>query len=309
MAANNNSFEHDGHILTWQEFGEGEHLFILLPGWSSVNTMWSDTIAALLPFGRCVTLDLPGHYPANVPTQYDCLPLEEFIDLMTRAVQHISQGKQITLIGHSTGGLASLGIAERLPNQVRRVVFICGVVSGKLTGVLGLAQRLLRANLYPVFWSAWRLTQLSLVTQMLGMMFYVHRWSAHWRNQSAWQVARDTRGLFQNHNLYQISVLLRMLETYNISAVSSRLTMPVLVMTGTDDPIVPPKQARWLASHLSNAELKEFERVGHVPFFEAREEYEASLLDWLARHPVDRLNNQVPLRLNMAIGQGLSGAN
>jgi pimeloyl-ACP methyl ester carboxylesterase len=287
MDPSSHAFEHNGFTLTWQEHGAGDHTFVLIPGWSSPRTAWNDTIQALQPFGRCVTLDLPGHYPAEVPATYTGISLEQLIDLETCAITRISQGQPLTLIGHSTGGLVSLGVAAQLPNQVRRVIVVGGVVQGKLTGILGLAQRVLRAHLYPVYWAAWRLTQLNLAIQMLGMMFYVYAWGAHWRNPMAWRAARATRPLYRHQNLYQIAVLLRLLEGYDISASCTALKMPVLAIVGANDPVVPPEQSRWLGRNLCRAEVKELQQVGHAPFFEAPEQFEGALLEWLGRHPVD----------------------
>jgi len=62
-----------------------------------------------------------------------------------------------------------------------------------------------------------------------------------------------------------------------------RLQMPVLVLTGDDDRIVPTKQSVRLAGELPNAELVVFPNCGHVPqeecpdlFLEAVEKFLAS---------------------------------
>jgi pimeloyl-ACP methyl ester carboxylesterase len=294
MDYNSHTFEHNGFTLTWEEHGTGDHTFIMIPGWSSPRTAWDDTIKKLRRFGRCVTLDMPGHYPAEVPASYTGISLEQLIDLETRAIVQISQGQPITLIGHSTGGLVSLCVAAQLPNQVKRVIVVSTVVRGKLTSILGLAQGLLRAHLYPVYWAPWRLTQLSLVIQMLGMMFYVYAWRAHWRNAVAWRVARKTRLLYKHNNLYQISVMLRSLEGYDISTICTTLKMPVLAIFGTNDPVVPPEQSRWLGQHLCHAEIRELSKVGHVPFLEVPELFDSLLLEWLSRHPVEPLDLKSP---------------
>jgi pimeloyl-ACP methyl ester carboxylesterase len=145
----------------------------------------------LSPLGRCVTLDLPGHFPAHAPEDYDCLTQVLLLDLETNAVRQICPTGSITLIGHSTGGLAALDIAARLP-QVKRVISIVGVIWGPLTSLLGFAHFLLRHRLYPVFWALWRYTQLAPWTMMYGVTYYVQDTRAHWRNPLAWQMCRES---------------------------------------------------------------------------------------------------------------------
>src|SRR5512139_3014391 len=101
------TFTHDGHTLTWEEHSPGDHTLLMLHGWSASRLWWWRLIECLRGTGRCVTLDLPGHYPAQAPPDFR-LTQEQSIDLETAAVRHICGGRPVTLIGHSTGGLVSL---------------------------------------------------------------------------------------------------------------------------------------------------------------------------------------------------------
>lgn len=56
--------------------------------------------------------------------------------------------------------------------------------------------------------------------------------------------------------------------------------VPVLLLHGADDGIVPATHARWLASHLPDAELRVVPGAGHISVLTAAED----ALDWLARH-------------------------
>jgi pimeloyl-ACP methyl ester carboxylesterase len=76
------------------------------------------------------------------------------------------------------------------------------------------------------------------------------------------------------------------LEQFDIRPLAATLHIPVLAMTGSQDPIVPAEQARWLGLHSPCVEVKEFAQVGHMPFIESPDEYQQALDDWLTRHPV-----------------------
>jgi pimeloyl-ACP methyl ester carboxylesterase len=280
-----NAIEYAGHTLTWEEHSPGDHTLIFLNGYSASRRSWSSVLPCFAPLGRCVTLDLPGHYPARAPAGYDRLTQDQLIDLETNAVQHICPTGSITLIGHSTGGLTALGVASRLPDRVKRVISIDGVVWGPLTGLLGFAHFLLRNRLYPAFWALWRYTQIAPWAMMSGVSYYVHRQFDHWRNPIAWQLCRESHPWYRQQSLLNLAALLRMLEVCDIRPVIKDLPVPVLALTGDRDPVVPREQAQWLAHNLPCVNLRIFGKIGHAPQLETADDCLSIMLDWLQAHP------------------------
>jgi pimeloyl-ACP methyl ester carboxylesterase len=281
-----NAIQYDGHTLTWEEHSPGQHTLIFLNGCSSLRGSWMQVLPYFTPLGRCVTLDLPGHYPACCPDEYDFLTQDLLLDLETNAVNRICPAGSITLIGHSTGGLVALGVASRMPDQVKRVISIDGVVWGPLTGLLGFAHFLLRNQLYPAFWVLWRYTQIAPWAMVHGVSFYVHRQNEHWRNPIVWQLCRELHPWYREQRLPNLAALLRMLETCDIRPIIKDLPVPVLAITGDRDPVVPRQQAQWLAHNLPHANLRIFDKTGHVPQIEMAEDCLRLMLDWLRAHPV-----------------------
>ena len=281
-----NAFHYDGHTLTWEEHSPGDHTLIFLNGYSASRRSWSQYLPHFAPLGRCVTLDLPGHFPAQSPDDYDQLTQDQLLDLETRAIQGICPTGSITLIGHSTGGLVALGVASRLPDRVKHVISIDGVVWGPLTGLLGFAHFLLRHQLYPVFWALWRYTQIAPWAMVHGVSFYVHRQLDHYRNPRVWQLCYDSHPWYRQQRLMSLTALLRMLEVCDIRPLIKTLPMPVLALTGEHDPIVPRRQAQWLAHNLPHANLRIFSDTGHAPQIEMADDCLHLMLDWLQAHPV-----------------------
>ena len=281
-----NTFEQAGHTLTWEEHSRGEHTFILLHGYSASRRSWSWLLPQLSPLGRCVTLDLPGHFPAQSPSDYTTLTQDLLLDLETNAVRQICPTGSITLIGHSTGGLAALGVAAHLPNQVKRVISIDGVIWGPLTGLLGFAHLLLRHQLYPVFWALWRYTQLAPWVMMYGLTFYVQDTRAHWRNPLAWEMCRESHPWYQQQRLMSLAALLRMLEVCDIRPLIKGLPTPTLVLAGDRDPVVPRQQAQWVAHNLPRANLRLLGNTGHCPQIEEVDDCVQIMLNWLQTHPI-----------------------
>lgn len=281
-----NIFEQAGHTLTWEEHSQGEHTFVLLHGYSASRRSWAWLLPQLSSLGRCVTLDLPGHFPAQAPSDYTTLTQDLLIDLETNAVRQICPGGSITLIGHSTGGLVALGIAAHLPDQVKRVISIDGVIWGPLTGLLGLAHFLLRNRLYPVFWALWRYTQISPWAMVHGVSFYVRQQTRHWRNPMVWQMCYEAHSWYRQQRLINLAALLRMLEVCDIRPLIKDLPTPVLALTGDRDPVVPRQQSQWVAHNLPRANLFLFGNTGHCPQIEEADDCLRLMLDWLQTHPV-----------------------
>jgi len=281
-----NTIQHAGHTLTWEEHSTGQHTLIFLNGYSASRRSWLQVLPYFAPLGRCVTLDLPGHFPAQAPAAYDRLTQDQLLDLETNAVRQISSEGSVTLIGHSTGGLVALGVAARLPDQVKRVISINGVVWGPLTGLLGFAHFLLRHRLYPVFWALWRYTQVAPWAMMYGVSYYVHQQRAHWRNTIAWQLCHESHPWYRQQRLMNLAALLRMLEECDIRPLIKDLPIPVLAITSDHDPVVPRQQAQWLAHNLPHANLRIFGHTGHAPQIEMSDDCLHLMLDWLQDHPI-----------------------
>jgi len=83
-------------------------------------------------------------------------------------------------------------------------------------------------------------------------------------------------------------VLWELTITSSESDLAERLTefnMPVLVITGDDDRIVPTEESVRLASDLPNAELVIIEESGHLPHEEQPEEFMQAVVNFLSELP------------------------
>jgi pimeloyl-ACP methyl ester carboxylesterase len=65
----------------------------------------------------------------------------------------------------------------------------------------------------------------------------------------------------------------------------SEVAVPVLVLHGTDDLLVHPDNARFLAERIPGAELAILEGAGHAFHVEQPERADALVLDFARRHP------------------------
>jgi pimeloyl-ACP methyl ester carboxylesterase len=99
-------------------------------------------------------------------------------------------------------------------------------------------------------------------------------------------MCRESHPWYRHQHLMSLAALLRMLEGCDIRPAAATLKMPVLVLAGDRDPIVPPQQAQWLAHHIPRANLRLFGDTGHCPQIEEVETCVQIMLNWLQEHPV-----------------------
>lgn len=274
---------HAGHTLTWEEHSAGVQTIIFIHGYSANRAIWSHELAYLSHLGRCVTLDLPGHYPAVLAPGCRALSQAELLDLELRAIEAIVGDRPCTLIGHSTGGMIALAAAARMPKQVERVVALAPVVWGPLSGALGIYQRLLLLpGGYLSYWCHYRLTQLSLRFIQFGIASaYSGNPRAYIHNPVAEAAVRRWHSSYARSQIRNLATLLLTLRTCDIRAEVSQIACPVLIIAGERDPVVPSFQARWLARHLPQAQLYLIPEVGHLPQWEDATTVEGLLRGYL----------------------------
>jgi pimeloyl-ACP methyl ester carboxylesterase len=280
-ASEAHTFTHNGHTLTWQEHSSGDHTLIFFHGWSIGQTSWKLFMPSFTHLGRCVTIDLPYHHPATAPTDGRPFTQEEFIELEARAVKHICGDGPVTLIGHSAGGIAALGAAYLLGEQVKQVVTVSSVVWGHFTGIVRSTKALLEGNFRNSFKSVWRMSHQGPWMLMLGLSSFVHQQPAFWGNQLAWQMCDEIHTWYHHHSVDHLETFLDMLFHSDIRPILPMLQTPVLVINGAYDPVVSPQQSYWLAEHLPNAELRDFDQTGHIPQLESPRAFERVMLEWL----------------------------
>ncbi|WP_129626024.1 alpha/beta fold hydrolase [Candidatus Oscillochloris fontis] len=278
------STNHRGHTLTWEEHSQGDTTFIFINGYSANRSIWHREVAHMAPYGRCVTLDLPGHYPAQVPPDYRELTQEMLIDLELHAIREIANGQPVTLIGHSTGGMVALAMASLYPELVQRVVAIAPVVWGPLSGFLGLYQRqMYLLGGYGFYWLNYRATQRSLPYIKWGIgQFYSGDAAAYRRNPIAKAAVEHWHADYQRSSIRNFAILLKLLALCDIRPLMAQIRCPLLIIAGHRDPVVPIQQAHWLHAQVAGSQLLEVPKAGHLPHWEAASMVDAAITEWMS---------------------------
>jgi pimeloyl-ACP methyl ester carboxylesterase len=242
-------------MLRYFEGGEGKTV-VLLHGSGSQAGDWHDVVPALLRRYRLLVLDLPGHGesgPAEGP-----LPVGDLADGLGALLDAKSAGQPVILVGNSLGGWVSLLYAWRHPERVERVIGIS--TSGIFTA--------LKVPLNPKNREEAR----RLVAAIRGPYLPVpsdEELDELMRRIAAGPAPRLFAGLRAED----------FLETK-----AAGIQVPVELVWGEEDGVLPPDYGRRLASLLPHARFHSLPRCGHMPQVHCPRELARLLLDLLNGH-------------------------
>lgn len=232
--------------------GEGPDL-LLIHGVTDNLTTWDRVAPALSEHARVHALDLPGHGRSPVPRA----PLG--VGAMARVVSEYLDARGITrcvVAGNSLGGGVALALSAREPDRVRGVVPLGSI---GLPFRLPLTLRLLR--LYGVAEVMRVMASLPSWLRRASMVGMFHRdfvlpeasLEGYW---SGWRA--PARAPY-------IRSLMRVLNVAEPEAILGEIRVPVHVIHGADDRVIPARVGREIAARIPGAELTLLERTGHAP--------------------------------------------
>lgn len=260
---------------------------ILLHGVTASIHFWTpEILAPFIERGPCTALSLPGHYPARFPAGFrGPLTASLFVDLLAEAIQQIAGGRRALLVGHSTGGFAALALAASTPLACG-VVCLSGFAHGVWTGAFTSLQKTARGGPFSrlLFHLVFNVNRATFGVQRTSWGIYAGNMDRLMSNPDLDVSARQMYPDFRQLNIGSILTYFRDMPDIDISARLPAIGVPTLVETGSRDPIVPPAQARLIASRVPHSELVEIEGAGHLPFFECPGDHQHALQAWLGRH-------------------------
>jgi pimeloyl-ACP methyl ester carboxylesterase len=271
--------EANGLDVHYKEAGQGEPALVLLHGFASSLFTWRDTLAPLSAAGRrVIAFDRPAFGLSERPMTWEGsspYSTESHAEL-TSAVMEEAGLEQAVLVGNSAGGTVAMLTALRDPQRVRALVLVSPAVyqdGGGATGWLN------------------RIPQMQRLGPLLARN--IQRWGRNFAG-SAWHDpdkitdeiwAGYTKPLQAENwdRALWYTTLAR--QDLDLEQEFDRLTLPVLVITGDDDRVVPTADSVRLADELPNAELVVIPNCGHAPQEECPEEFLQAVESFLARLP------------------------
>lgn len=263
-----------------KKMGRGEPVFVLLHGFGASLYSWHAVMEPLSRIGTVIAYDRPGfgltERPLTWKGQNPYSP-EAQVDSVIELMNHFEVEKAI-LVGNSAGGTIAMQVALAHPERVSALILVDpAVYSGGGTPAwlrpllatpqmrrLGpLIARQIQNRGPELINLAWHNPDLITpeIIELYRKPLQVENW-----DKALWEFTLASRptGLLQRLGDF---------------------TMPVLVITGDDDRIVPTEESIRLASELPNADLVVIPEAGHVPHEERPDLFLQAVKDFLGNLP------------------------
>jgi pimeloyl-ACP methyl ester carboxylesterase len=252
--------EVNGVDVHYKIYGEGEPVFILLHGFGASLFSWREVTGPLAQFGTVIAYDRPAFGLTERPMEWEGeSPYSQ--DSQVKLVIGLMDAlgiEKATLVGNSAGGTISMLTALKYPERVTRLILVDPAVyagGGAPAWVRPLLGTPQFDHLGPLF---------ARQLQAQGTEFLKTAWH---------DPSKITPEIFEGYQEpLQVENWDKALWELTVSSSESRLVerlpefnLPILVITGDDDRIVPTEQSLRLAEEIPNAELAVIPQCGHVP--------------------------------------------
>jgi pimeloyl-ACP methyl ester carboxylesterase len=274
--------EVNGLTVHYKEKGQGEPVFILLHGFGASEYSWREVMEPLSGSGRVIAYDRPAFGLTERPIEGNWTGTNPYsvqgnVELLDGLMDELSVDKAI-LVGNSAGGEVAAAYALEHPERVQELVLVDPAVGNGKGGrfpqwAISLMSLPQIRNLAPV-----------LVRTISGEMGNdTIRLAWHDPARIDPQVYEEYRRPLKANNwdkaLYEFTIAG---NPVSYSGHLANLTMPVLIITGDDDRIVPTAQSIQLSREIPEAELGVLKDCGHVPQEECPDQFMTSIRAFLA---------------------------
>jgi len=277
-----NAVEHQtvtlhGHSIAYVQKGSGPVL-LLIHGMAGALDTWRSVIDPLAQDASVLAVDLPGHGSSSPGGgDYSLGSLAACLRDVLMALGH----DRVTLVGHSLGGGIAMQFSYQFPEMTERLVLVSSGGLGLEVNPALRAASLPGANLFlsltaeatkRVSGLAGRVLQSGHVPSNPGLEELVRSYS------SLADVDRRSAFLATVRSVIGLSGQ----TVYAGDRLHLASEVPVLLVWGADDPIIPVEHARAAHELLPHATLAVFDGVRHFPQVEAPERFVAVLQDFWA---------------------------
>jgi 3-oxoadipate enol-lactonase len=256
-----------GTIIAYEERGNGIPI-VLLHGYCGSRHYWDEVIPQLSEFGRVIALDLRGHGASS--TTAGVYSMEQLAEDVLAVLDELKL-PQVNLFGHSLGGYVALAFAERYPERLLTLGLVHSTSFPDSEAAQ--ANRLKAAE-------AIRTKGVSpFVDELIPKLFSAaHRSSMPVKLQKAIAIGYETSPEGA------AGCALGMSKRPDRSVVLEQLDVPILLLAGELDEIIPPEK-RFPVSKANITSLT-LNNVAHMGMFESPQAFAAEIVSFLEHNRV-----------------------
>lgn len=272
----------DGLAVHYVRQGRGPTV-VLVHGLGGFAESWRRTVDVLAARADVIAVDLPGFGLSGKPrTRYD-------LDFFTRALHGFCGAlgiEQVSLVGHSLGGAVAVAYALTHPAHVDRLALVSAIVPGfgyrpswlyQIAAIRGLGELAALCTGRSVYRAALaRCFHAPAPREVDALVDWNYPIRTAWEAKAAYlSTLRDVRADFE-----------RRAEAYH--RVVGTLALPVLLVHGRQDPIVPAAHCAYVLKGFRRASVKWLDACGHFPQIEHAATVNRWLEDFLVARPAPR---------------------
>jgi pimeloyl-ACP methyl ester carboxylesterase len=266
-----------GRPMNFIEAGSGPVL-LLIHGMAGTCANWESVIEPLAIDRTVIAPDFPGH-GASAPGggDYSLGGLAGSLRDLLLTLGH----ERATLVGHSLGGGVAMQFTYQFPEMVERLVLVSSGGLGPDVSPILRAAALPGADLF--------ISATAGVGSQIGSAIGRGIGAVGFRpNADLAEVARGYATLADPERRKAFLATLRSVvdtDGQRIAALDRLYlaeTLPLLIVWGENDPIIPVEHGREAHAQLTSSRLEIFEDTGHVPMLERPGRFIATLQRFLA---------------------------
>ena len=276
----------NGAVAEWEAIGEGPPLLWIEGGPGLPAHLARPDVGLVADRFRAHLVNAPGCGRSSRPSAPEGWDLDSHVRYFDGVRRALGLGR-ITVMGHSWGGLVALAMALAVPDAVERVIVIDGY-AGQASVPEDVAKaeterafdRIRNEPWFEASWAAFGLE--GDMTPREYDELFKQCWPLYFadRTRPVSQAHIERLGRETRWNL-EVASAWEPEPPIDLRADLARMTCPVLVLVGEHDFICGPVWARAIADSAPTATYHEFPGVGHMPQYEAPDEFRRVVLDWL----------------------------
>lgn len=267
-----------GHRVSYRSAGSGP-LLVLLHGIAGSSATWEEVGWALQRGYRVLAPDLLGHGESAKPRgDYSLGAYANLLRDLLGALGH----ERASLVGHSLGGGVSLQFAYQFPERCERLVLVSSGGLGREVHPLLRSAALPGAEIVlPLLCSSGARGAVARATRLLGRLGLRAGPDLEeiWRGFASLGDA-DTRRAFLDTARSVLDVRGQRVSARDKLYLAD--SIPVLVVWGARDPLIPVAHAHAAHERLPGSRLEIFPKAGHFPYRDEPRRFVDLLRDFVA---------------------------
>ena len=253
-------------------------LIVLMHGFGASTYSWRDVIEPLTEYGDVIAYDRPGFGFTERPTEWDGVNpygFEGNFKLLDDLIAKFGDGRDVVLVGHSAGGQLAAEYARLNPTKVQALILVDPAIlttGGGPVGLEWLYEIPQIRKLGPILVSSIATSGMDLLRES-----YFDQSQLTDEVLEGYQAPLKVKGW--EVGFWNFATAPR---TNDLAENLSELIMPTLLITGSNDTVVPTSDTVKLETLIPNSVLEIIQDSAHLPQEEKPDEFMSAIEDnWL----------------------------